>query len=66
MASSTPDYQPPLVLSLTAEMLGEEDNGSTQEGFKTLATSELEGFSEVGNYVALSLFNSFFLSFSPQ
>ncbi|RDX94035.1 hypothetical protein CR513_23629, partial [Mucuna pruriens] len=45
LASSTPDYQPPLVLTLTAEMLGEEDNGNTQE-FKTLSTSELEGFSE--------------------
>ena len=49
MASSTPDYQPPLILTLTAEMLGEEDNGNTQEEFKTLSTSELEGFSEVGN-----------------
>ena len=48
MASSRPDYQPPLVLTLTAEML-EEDNGNTQEEFKTLSTSELEGFSEVGN-----------------
>ncbi|XP_019439561.1 PREDICTED: uncharacterized protein LOC109345181 [Lupinus angustifolius] len=46
LASSTPDYQPRLVLSLTAEMLGEEENGSTQEEFKTLATSESEGFSE--------------------
>lgn len=48
LASSRPDYQPPLVLTLTAEML-EEDNGNTQEEFKTLSTSELEGFSEVGN-----------------
>ncbi|KAL9320181.1 hypothetical protein ACSQ67_012020 [Phaseolus vulgaris] len=46
LASSTPDYQPPLILTLTAEMLGEEDNGNTQEEFKTLSTSELEGFSE--------------------
>ncbi|KHN18629.1 uncharacterized protein LOC114396797 [Glycine soja] len=46
LASSRPDYQPPLVLTLTAEMLGEEDNGNTQEAFKTLSTSESEGFSE--------------------
>ncbi|TKY47296.1 Werner syndrome ATP-dependent helicase-like [Spatholobus suberectus] len=46
LASSRPDYQPPLVLTLTAEMLGEEDNGNTQEEFKTLSTSESEGFSE--------------------
>ncbi|KAK7387319.1 hypothetical protein VNO78_28037 [Psophocarpus tetragonolobus] len=45
LASSTPDYQPPLVLTLTAEMVGEE-NGNTQEEFKTLSTSESEGFSE--------------------
>ncbi|XP_027334856.1 uncharacterized protein LOC113849276 isoform X2 [Abrus precatorius] len=45
LASSRPDYQPPLVLSLTAEMLGEEENRSTQE-FKTLASSTPEGFSE--------------------
>lgn len=60
MASSTPDYQPPLVMTLTAEML-EEDDGNTQEEFKTLSTSEPEGFSEVGNSVVLSLFNFFSL-----
>ena len=49
MASSRPDYKPPLVLTLTAEMLGVEDNGNTKEEFKTLSTSESEGFSEVGN-----------------
>ncbi|KAJ1422981.1 Winged helix-like DNA-binding domain superfamily [Sesbania bispinosa] len=42
---STPDYQPPLVLSLTDEMVGEEENRSTED-FKILATSDLEGFSE--------------------
>ncbi|XP_020968059.1 uncharacterized protein LOC107617274 isoform X2 [Arachis ipaensis] len=47
LASSTPDYQPSLVLSLTAELLGEEENMSTQEESKTLATSDLDGFSEV-------------------
>ncbi|XP_022642316.1 uncharacterized protein LOC106776266 isoform X2 [Vigna radiata var. radiata] len=46
LASSRPDYQPPLVLTLTAEMLGEEDNGNTQDEFITLSTSELDGFSE--------------------
>ncbi|XP_020203680.1 uncharacterized protein LOC109789190 [Cajanus cajan] len=46
LASSRPDYQPPLVLTLTSEMLGEEDNGNTQEEFKTLSTSESERFSE--------------------
>jgi len=49
LASSRPDYQPPLVLTLTADMLGEEDNGNTQDEFKALSTSELDGFSEVGN-----------------
>ncbi|XP_061344896.1 uncharacterized protein LOC133290798 [Gastrolobium bilobum] len=46
LASSRPDYQPPLVLSLTAEMLGEEENRSPQEEFKILGTSESDGFSE--------------------
>ncbi|KAG4387360.1 hypothetical protein AAZX31_11G210000 [Glycine max] len=46
LASSRPDYKPPLVLTLTAEMLGVEDNGNTKEEFKTLSTSESEGFSE--------------------
>ncbi|KAK7301998.1 hypothetical protein RJT34_12875 [Clitoria ternatea] len=45
LASFTPDHQPTLVLLLTAEMLGEEDYGSTQE-LKTSATSESEGFSQ--------------------
>ncbi|KAK7290316.1 hypothetical protein RIF29_04638 [Crotalaria pallida] len=46
LASCTPDYQPPLVLSLTAEMLGEEESKITQEEYKILPTSESEGFSE--------------------
>ncbi|KAK7305580.1 hypothetical protein VNO77_43486 [Canavalia gladiata] len=46
LASSRPDYQPPLVLSLTAEMLGEEEDRSAQEEFKTSVTLESEGFSE--------------------
>lgn len=46
MDSCRPDYQPPLVLSLVGEMLGEEENRSTQES-NILATSELEGSSEV-------------------
>lgn len=65
MASCRPDYQPPLILSLTTEMLGEEENGSTED-FKILATSESGGFSEVGNEVVQCLFNSFSFSFSPQ
>ncbi|MED6216776.1 hypothetical protein PIB30_011103 [Stylosanthes scabra] len=47
LSSSTPDYQPPLVLLLTAELLKEEENVSTLEEPKTLATSDLDGFSEV-------------------
>ncbi|KAF7816268.1 Werner syndrome ATP-dependent helicase isogeny [Senna tora] len=46
LASSTPDYQPPLVLSVTTEMDDEEENRGAPEEFKTLATSETEGFSE--------------------
>ncbi|WJX37048.1 DNA helicase [Trifolium repens] len=44
LASSRPDYQPPLVLPLVGE-LEEEENRSTEE-FKNLATSESQGFSE--------------------
>lgn len=44
LASSRPDYQPPLVLPLIGE-LEEKENRSTEE-FKILATSESEGFSE--------------------
>ncbi|KAK4274954.1 hypothetical protein QN277_018107 [Acacia crassicarpa] len=46
LASSTPDYQPPIVLTVTAEMLDEEENRSAPEEFQSLATSDTEGFSE--------------------
>ncbi|CAJ2640559.1 unnamed protein product [Trifolium pratense] len=44
LASSRPDYQPPLVLPLVGE-LEEEENRSTEE-FKNLTASESQGFSE--------------------
>ncbi|XP_054819633.1 uncharacterized protein LOC129318729 isoform X1 [Prosopis cineraria] len=46
LASSTPDYQPPIVLSVTSEMLDDEENRSAPEEFKSLAPSDAEGFSE--------------------
>ena len=48
LSSCRPDYQPPLILPVTSEMVGEESR-SEQKEFKILATSESDGFSEVGN-----------------
>jgi hypothetical protein len=60
LASSRPDYQPPLVLPLVGE-LEEEENRSTEE-FKNLATSESQGFSEVVMKLCYA-FSTPFLSF---
>ncbi|XP_062081678.1 uncharacterized protein LOC133788273 isoform X2 [Humulus lupulus] len=48
LSSATPDNQPPLVLSLTSEMMDDEENKSVSgDGeIKSLATLESEGFSE--------------------
>ncbi|GMN23224.1 hypothetical protein TIFTF001_000034 [Ficus carica] len=49
LSSATPDYQPPLVLSVTSEMLDDEENSSIPGDvaeIKGVATLESEGFSE--------------------
>ncbi|KAJ7964352.1 ATP-dependent DNA helicase [Quillaja saponaria] len=51
LASAMPDCQPPLVLSVTSEMIDEEveepkSTPAAAGDFKSLATSEFEGFSE--------------------
>ena len=54
LSSARPDYQPPLVLPVTSEMADDEEHKSTLgevEDFKSLATLERDGFSEVGNWV---------------
>ncbi|KAM6578500.1 hypothetical protein CsatB_030337 [Cannabis sativa] len=47
LSSATPDYQPPLVLSVTSEMMDDEENKSVAGNgeIKSLATLESEGFS---------------------
>lgn len=51
LSSARPDYQPPLVLPVSSEMLDDEEHNSISgevEEFKSLATSEFKGYSEVG------------------
>uniref|UniRef100_A0A2N9HLW9 HRDC domain-containing protein n=1 Tax=Fagus sylvatica TaxID=28930 RepID=A0A2N9HLW9_FAGSY len=50
LSSARPDYQPSLVLPVTSEMADDEEHKSTLgevEDFKSLATLERDGFSEV-------------------
>lgn len=50
LSSARPDYQPPLVLPVSSEMLDDEEHNSISgevEEFKSLATSEFKGYSEV-------------------
>lgn len=52
LSTARPDYQPPLVLPLTSEMVdGDEHQSATGRvgEFKNFLTLESEGFSEVGN-----------------
>lgn len=50
LSLATPDHQQPLVLPLTDEMIDQHESTSSKNGeLKSSVTSELEGFSEVGN-----------------
>ncbi|GLT61087.1 hypothetical protein SLA2020_338180 [Shorea laevis] len=50
LSSARPDYQPPLFLPVTSEMVDDEEHKSTSsevEEFKSLATLECEGLSQI-------------------
>ncbi|EXB57581.1 Werner syndrome ATP-dependent helicase-like protein [Morus notabilis] len=62
LSSATPNYQPPLVLSVTSEMLDDEVNSSVGGDvgeIKGVATLESEGFSEVSIICLVLEFVSF-------
>lgn len=59
LSAARPDYQPPLVLPLTGEMVDgkEHENTSNRVGdLKSVTTLEKEGFSEVGNFIFFYFF----------
>ncbi|PON69537.1 DNA helicase, ATP-dependent [Parasponia andersonii] len=49
LSSATPDYQPPLILSVTSEMMDDEENKSVGDvgEIKSMAILENKGFSEM-------------------
>lgn len=59
LSSARPDYQPPLFLPVTSEMVDDEEHKSTSsevEEFKSLATLECEGLSQVGKLFIVHFF----------
>jgi ATP-dependent DNA helicase RecQ len=59
LSSARPDYQPPLFLPVTGEMVDDEEHTSTSsevEEFKSLATLEFEGLSQVGKLIVVHFF----------
>ena len=59
LRSARPDYQPPLFLPVTSEMVDDECHKSTSgevQEFKRLATLEWEGLLQVGKLIVVHFF----------
>lgn len=66
LSSARPDYQPPLVLPVSSEMVEDDEHKSKSsevEEYKSLATCDCEGFSEVGNKCYIVVHYLIFISF---
>lgn len=64
LSSARPDYQPPLVLPVSSEMVDDDKHKSKSgeaEEFKSLATFDCEGFLEVGNCCPSPQLHHFFI-----